>query len=99
MEKKEERTQPPKRYTEGTLIAAMANIKSENEELNETLAEIKGIGTPATRANIIETIIKVDKHVLKKENHFIPQKKENSLLNFYQKSLRKQIILLKWSWN
>lgn len=87
VEKKEERTQPPKRYTEGTLIAAMANIKSENEELNETLTEIKGIGTPATRANIIETIIKVDKHVLKKGKSLYPTEKGKQLVKFLPKIL------------
>ena len=65
----------------------MANIKSENEELNETLAEIKGIGTPATRANIIETIIKVDKHVLKKGKSLYPTEKGKQLVEFLPKIL------------
>lgn len=49
-------TTPPKRFTEGTLLAAMANIwrfvDAENPN-REKLKEVKGIGTPATRDTII----------------------------------------------
>ncbi|MBP2657006.1 MAG: topoisomerase 3 [Firmicutes bacterium] len=49
-------TVPPKRFTEGTLLAAMANIwrfvDAENPN-REKLKEVKGIGTPATRDTII----------------------------------------------
>ena len=68
-------------------LMRVLNIKSENEELNETLAEIKGIGTPATRANIIETIIKVDKHVLKKGKSLYPTEKGKQLVEFLPKIL------------
>ncbi len=53
-------TTPPVRFTDGTLIAAMANIHkyAEDDKDIEILKEIKGIGTSATRANIIETLIK-----------------------------------------
>jgi DNA topoisomerase-3 len=48
-------TKPPPRYNEGTLIEAMANAWRfvENPEHRERLKEAKGIGTPATRAEII----------------------------------------------
>ena len=48
-------TRPPPRYNEGTLIEAMQNAWRfvEDEHLRERLKEAKGIGTPATRAEII----------------------------------------------
>src|SRR5450756_1130522 len=48
-------TRPPPRYNEGTLIEAMQNAWRfvDNEALRERLKEAKGIGTPATRAEII----------------------------------------------
>lgn len=51
-------TRPPKPYTDATLIAAMANIRSDDESLNDTLRQIKGIGTSATQATIIDQLIK-----------------------------------------
>ncbi len=48
-------TRPPPRYKEGTLIEAMQNAWRfvEDEALRDRLKEAKGIGTPATRAEII----------------------------------------------
>jgi DNA topoisomerase-3 len=48
-------TRPPPRYNEGTLIEAMQNAWRfvEDEILRDRLKEAKGIGTPATRAEII----------------------------------------------
>src|SRR5712672_2167702 len=48
-------TQPPRRYHEGTLIEAMQNAWRfvDDEVLRNRLKEAKGIGTPATRAEII----------------------------------------------
>ena len=50
------RTQAPPRYNEGTLIDAMQNAWRfvENPAVRERLKEAKGIGTPATRAEIIK---------------------------------------------
>ena len=50
------KTQPPPRYSEGTLVDAMQNAWRfvEEEALRERLKEAKGIGTPATRAEIIK---------------------------------------------
>jgi DNA topoisomerase III len=49
-------TQPPPRYSEGTLVEAMQNARRfvQAPELRERLKEAKGIGTPATRAEIIK---------------------------------------------
>lgn len=53
-------TQPPARFTEGTLIDAMKTIGKyvQDEKFKKTLKETAGIGTEATRANIIETLFK-----------------------------------------
>jgi DNA topoisomerase-3 len=52
-------TKPPSPYTEGTLIQAMKGIAKlvENPKLKAILKENAGIGTEATRANIIETLL------------------------------------------
>ncbi len=52
----EKKTLPPPRYSEGTLVDAMQNAWRfvEDEALRERLKEAKGIGTPATRAEIIK---------------------------------------------
>ena len=58
-ELKERQTQPPKYYTEATLLRAMETAGKfvEDEELREAMKE-NGIGRPSTRANIIETLFK-----------------------------------------
>jgi DNA topoisomerase-3 len=50
------KTQPPPRYNEGTLVDAMQNAWRfvTDDTLRERLKEAKGIGTPATRAEIIK---------------------------------------------
>lgn len=54
------KTTPPSRFTEGTLIEAMANVHRfiDDVEAKKTLKENEGIGTEATRANILETLKK-----------------------------------------
>ncbi|CAI8895217.1 DNA topoisomerase 3 [Chryseobacterium sp. IT-36CA2] len=54
----EKTTQPPKLYTEADLLSAMENAgrSIENKEEQKALSNI-GIGTPATRASIIETLL------------------------------------------
>ena len=56
----EKETKPPRRYTEGSLLAAMetAGKLVDEEELREAMKD-SGIGTPATRAAIIERLIQV----------------------------------------
>jgi len=55
---KEDKTKPPARYTEATILSAMegAGKLVDDEELREAMKE-RGLGTPATRAAIIETLI------------------------------------------
>ena len=59
-------TKPPVRYTEATLLSAMegAGKLVNDEELRDAMAE-KGLGTPATRAAIIENLI--DQHYMQRE--------------------------------
>ncbi|MGB6178479.1 DNA topoisomerase 3 [Carnobacterium sp.] len=61
-------TTPPKLYTEGTLITAMKTCgkELENKKEKEILKETEGIGTEATRANVLET--------LKKQQYIISEK-------------------------
>jgi DNA topoisomerase-3 len=56
----EKETKPPRRYTEGSLLGAMetAGKLVDDEELREAMKD-SGIGTPATRAAIIERLIQV----------------------------------------
>ncbi|MCR5774888.1 MAG: DNA topoisomerase III [Lachnospiraceae bacterium] len=69
---KEGKTSPPKRYNSGTMILAMENAGQliEDEELR---AEIKGagIGTSATRAGIIEKLVKNDYLKLNKKTQIL----------------------------
>ena len=59
-------TQPPKHYTEGTLLRAMetAGKTVDDDELRDAMKE-NGIGRPSTRAAIIETLYK--RHYIRKE--------------------------------
>lgn len=59
-------TQPPKMYTEGTLLRAMETAGKfvEDEELRDAMKE-NGIGRPSTRAAIIELLLK--RHYIRKE--------------------------------
>ncbi len=61
IEVKASQTKPPPRFTEATLLSAMegAGKLVEDDELREAMAE-KGLGTPATRAAIIEGLIQED---------------------------------------
>ena len=88
-EKEAKTTEPPKRYTEGSLIQAMTNAKSDDPELSKILTKVKGIGTPATRANIIDKIIKVDKHIQKKGKSLYPTVKGRTLIEILPNILKK----------
>ncbi|MGD8190063.1 DNA topoisomerase 3 [Brevibacillus ginsengisoli] len=72
---KEKETQPPKHYTEGTLLKAMesAGKQIEDEELREAMKD-SGLGTPATRAATIERLKKVGYLQMKGKRIEITQK-------------------------
>lgn len=76
LETKKGMTQPPKHYTEGTLITAMKNVggTSDNKENKDILKETEGIGTEATRANVIETLKKQEYITIQKKNILVTEK-------------------------
>lgn len=78
--KEEKQTKPPARFSEATLLSAMENSGKlvEDEELAEAMKE-RGLGTPATRAAIIEKLIK-EKYVIREGKELIPTGKAFELL-------------------
>ncbi len=79
---KEEATKPPARYTEATLLSAMegAGKLLDDEELADAMKD-KGLGTPATRAQIIENLI-AHKLVERDRRDLIPTARAESLIRF-----------------
>jgi DNA topoisomerase III len=73
-------TKPPPRYNEATLLSAMegAGKLVEDEELREAMSQ-KGLGTPATRAAIIEGLI-YEKYILRNLRELQPTAKASSLI-------------------
>jgi len=71
----EKNTQPPKLYTEADLLSAMENAgrQIEDKDQQKILQNI-GIGTPATRASIIETLISRD-YIIRKSKVLVPTEK------------------------
>ena len=74
------RTKPPPRYTEATLLSAMegAGKLIDDDELREAMQE-KGLGTPATRAAIIEGLI-LEKYMVREGRELIPTAKAFQLM-------------------
>jgi DNA topoisomerase III len=81
-------TKPPKYYNEGSIIKAMSNISSEDQELSSKLREVKGIGTPATRATIIEELIKENLIQTEKKN-LIPTEAGIQLISLLPEEIKK----------
>ncbi len=73
-------TRPPARFTEATLLTAMegAGKMIEDEELRAAMAE-RGLGTPATRAQIIENLI-AEAYLLREGKELVPTAKAFSLI-------------------
>jgi DNA topoisomerase-3 len=73
-------TKPPARYTEATLLSAMegAGKLIEDDEFREAMAE-KGLGTPATRAQVIEGLI-LEKYMHREGRELIPTAKAFQLM-------------------
>ncbi|KAF1023550.1 MAG: DNA topoisomerase 3 [Paracidovorax wautersii] len=74
------KTRPPARYSEATLLGAMegAGKLVDDDELREAMQE-KGLGTPATRASIIEGLI-LEKYMLREGRELIPTAKAFQLM-------------------
>jgi DNA topoisomerase III len=74
------KTRPPARYSEATLLGAMEGAGKfvEDDDLREALQD-KGLGTPATRAAIIEGLL-VEKYMLREGRELIPTAKAFQLM-------------------
>jgi len=86
-------TQPPKPYTEATLLRAMetAGKQVDDGELRDLLKE-NGIGRPSTRANIIETLYKRN-YMRKERKNIIPTQTGIDLILTIQQELLKSAEL------
>ncbi|MBG89422.1 MAG: DNA topoisomerase III [Verrucomicrobiales bacterium] len=73
-------TKPPARFTEATLLSAMegAGKLVSDDELRTAMAE-KGLGTPATRASIIENLLR-EKYLVRDQKELIPMAKAFGLM-------------------
>jgi len=80
-------TRPPPRYNEGTLIEAMQNAWRfvDDEILRERLKEAKGIGTPATRAEIIGGL-KKQGFLITQGKHIVPTEAGLSLFGILKQA-------------
>ena len=86
-------TQPPKPYTEGTLLRAMetAGKTVDDEELRDAMKE-NGIGRPSTRAAIIETLFK-RRYIRKERKSLIPTQAGIQLIDTIHEPLLKSAAL------
>lgn len=80
IDKEDQETRPPARFNEATLLSAMENSDKlvEDDELADAMKE-RGLGTPATRAAIIEKLIK-EKYVVREGKDLTPTGKAFELL-------------------
>lgn len=92
----EKKTKPPQTYNEATLLSAMENAGRfvEDEELKEQLKD-SGLGTPATRAAIIERLIQVG-YIVRKGKSLIPTDKGMKLIAVVPNELKSPETTGKW---
>lgn len=90
------KTQPPKPYTEAGLLSAMENAGRfvEDEALREQLKE-NGLGTPATRAAIIERLLKVG-YIRRQGKNLLPTEKGERLMEVVPPELKSPETTGKW---
>lgn len=89
-------TAPPQPYTEATLLSAMeyAGRLIEDEALKETMKKLS-LGTPATRASIIERLIRVG-YVIRKGKSLLPTEKGAALIAVVPRELKSPEMTGKW---
>ena len=85
-------TQPPKPYTEDTLLSAMEN--AGKEDIPED-AERRGLGTPATRAAIIEKLVAAG-FVERKGKSLIPTQDGINLISILPEPLTSPMLTAEW---
>lgn len=93
---KEGKTTPPKHFTEDTLLSAMESAGSEDAPED---AERKGLGTPATRAGILEKLVKtgyVERKKAKSAVHLLPTHKALSLITVVPEAIQSPKLTAEW---
>lgn len=91
-----QRTKPPGRYTEATLLTAMENCGKlvADEELRESIKG-SGLGTPATRAEIIEKLIH-SSYIERHGKELLPTSKGVQLVGLAPEALRSPELTARW---
>lgn len=91
------KTKPPARYTEATLLSAMEHPGKfvENKQLKETLESTSGLGTPATRADIIEKLFNTF-YIERRGKEIIPTSKGIQLIGLVPSDLKSPELTAKW---
>ena len=93
---KEGQTTPPKHYTEDTILSSMETAGAKDMPEN---AERKGIGTPATRAAILEKLVSsgfVECRKSKKITNLIPSDIGTALITVLPESLQSPLLTAEW---
>lgn len=93
---KEGKTSPPKHFTEDTLLSAMETAGSK--EMPDD-AERKGLGTPATRAGILEKLVStgfLERKKSKKAVQLMPSKDAVSLITVLPEQLQSPLLTAEW---
>ncbi len=92
----DKKTKAPPPYTESTLLSAMENAGRfvEDEELKEQMKD-SGLGTPATRAAIIERLLSVG-YIMRKGKTLVPTEKGQKLIAVVPEELRSPQTTGKW---
>ena len=85
-------TSPPKAYTEDTLLSAMERAGAEDMPEN---SERKGLGTPATRAAILEKLVQMG-FVQRKGKQLVPTKDGINLAVVLPESLTSPVLTAEW---
>ncbi|MGB4439713.1 MAG: DNA topoisomerase, partial [Sedimentibacter sp.] len=90
------KTSPPKQYTEATLLTAMetAGKQIEDEKLREEMKSI-GLGTPATRAGIIEKLLSVG-YIKRNKKNLVPTQNGIQLIEIVHEKLKKPDLTGEW---
>lgn len=90
----EHKTTPPKRYTEDMLLSAMEHAGSDSYDDDDDV-EKKGLGTPATRAAIIETLVKRE-YVERKGKQLIPTDKGIRVIDIVPDKVKSPAMTAEW---
>lgn len=89
------RTKPPARYTEATLLSAMEHPTVSDRTLSKVLSDTSGLGTPATRADIIEKLFSAF-YVERQGKELIPTAKGIQLISLVPSDLKSAVLTAKW---